>query len=323
MSETSGRTVLVTGAAGFIGSHLSEALIARGDRVVGVDNFDPYYDPAIKRRNVAALLDSGRFRLVEGDILDPQALQEAFCEPLACVIHLAARAGVRPSIEQPIQYARVNVEGTVALLEKTREHGVARFLFGSSSSVYGAANEVPFSEDQRIDRPISPYAATKVAGEALCYTWHHLYDIPMVLLRFFTVYGPRQRPDLAISTFVRLLHAGKPIQQFGDGSSSRDYTYIDDIVRGIIAAADSDLDFEIINLGGSTPVRLDELIAAVAAAVGVEPVVQVLDDQPGDVPRTCASVEKAKRLLGWEPQWSLADGLREFVAWYRQQRAAV
>ncbi len=315
------RSILVTGAAGFIGSHLSEALVARGERVIGIDNFDPYYDPAIKRRNVAGLLAGEGFTLIEGDICDPQALNAAFAAgDVAGVIHLAAKAGVRPSIEAPVAYARANVEGTAALLEAARVRGVERFVFGSSSSVYGAANEVPFSEDQRIDRPISPYAATKVAGEALCHTWHHLYGIPMVLLRFFTVYGPRQRPDLAISKFVRLLEAGEPIPQFGDGSSSRDYTYIADIVRGITAAYDSDLRFEIINLGSSAPVRLDEMIAAVGAAVGVEPAVRVLDDQPGDVPRTFASVEHARELLGWEPEWSLADGLREFVAWYRAQR---
>jgi len=318
VSDASSRTVLVTGAAGFIGSHLCEALVARGDCVVGIDNFDPYYNPAIKRRNIAQLLDSGGFRLVEGDILDPQALGTAFSDgPVRGVIHLAARAGVRPSIRQPIDYARTNVEGTVALLEAARSHGVERFVFGSSSSVYGAANHVPFGEDQRIDQPISPYAATKVAGEALCHTWHHLYGIPMVLLRFFTVYGPRQRPDLAISKFVRLLEAGEPIPQYGDGSSSRDYTYVADIVRGVIAAHDSDLQYEIINLGNSSPIRLDEMIAAVGEVVGVEPVVEVLDMQPGDVPRTYANVEKAKRLLGWEPQWTLADGLRQFVAWHR------
>ncbi|MBD3292482.1 MAG: NAD-dependent epimerase/dehydratase family protein, partial [Armatimonadia bacterium] len=214
-----------------------------------------------------------------------------------------------------------NVDGTVNMLEAARIHEVDRFIFGSSSSVYGAASEVPFSEDQRIDEPISPYAATKVAGEALCYTWHHLYELPMVLLRFFTVFGPRQRPDLAINKFVRLLEAGEPIPQFGDGSSSRDYTYVADIARGIIAALDSDYDFEIINLGSSSPIRLDEMIAAVGEAVGVEPEVNVLENQPGDVPRTYADVSKARRLLGWEPEWTLAEGLREFVAWYREREA--
>ncbi len=319
MSDTTKRIMLVTGAAGFIGSHLCEALVARGDTVVGIDNFDPYYDPEIKRRNVAGLLAGERFTLIEGDINNPQALSAAFAPGLDCVFHLAARAGVRPSIARPLDYVRTNVEGTAAVLEAARRHGVARFVFGSSSSVYGAANEAPFREDQRIDRPISPYAATKVAAEALCYTWHHLYGLPVVILRFFTVYGPRQRPDLAINKFVRLLDSGEPIPQFGDGSSSRDYTFVADIVRGIIAAAERDLDFEIINLGGAAPVRLDELIAAVGAAVGVEPVVEVLPDQPGDVPRTYASVEKAQRLLGWEPQVALAEGLRAFVAWYREQ----
>ncbi len=317
---TSTTTILVTGAAGFIGSHVCEALVARGERVVGIDNFDPYYDPAIKRRNVSELVSDERFTLIEGDILDPDALEAAFAVgEVRGIIHLAAKAGVRPSIANPLAYVRTNVDGTAMLLEAARRHGVARFVFGSSSSVYGAANEVPFSEDQRIDRPISPYAASKVAAEALCHTWHHLYGIPMVLLRFFTVYGPRQRPDLAINKFVRLLEAGQPIPQFGDGSSSRDYTYVADIVRGVLAAYDSDLQYEIINLGSSSPVRLDELIAAVGAALGIEPVVEVLDHQPGDVPHTFASVAKAKRLLGWEPQWTLAEGLREFVAWYRVQ----
>jgi len=320
--KNTSRTVIVTGAAGFIGSHLSEALVARGERVVGIDSFDPYYDPAIKRRNVAGLLESDLFALIEGDVRDADALEQAFGgSGVRGIIHLAARAGVRPSIEEPVEYVSANVTGTAMLLEAAVEHGVERFVFGSSSSVYGAANEVPFSEDQRIDRPISPYAATKVAGEALCYTYHHLYGLPMVVLRFFTVYGPRQRPDLAISKFVRLLQAGEPIPQYGDGSSSRDYTYIADIVRGVVAAYDSDLDFEIINLGSSAPIRLDEMIAAVGEAVGSEPVVNVLDNQPGDVPRTYASVEKAGELLGWEPEWTLAEGLREFVRWYRETGA--
>lgn len=317
MTSNRAGAIVVTGAAGFIGSHVSEALVARGDEVVGLDSFDPYYDPDIKRCNVADMTDSGRFRLIEGDIRDQQAVQEAFAGPVSGVIHLAARAGVRPSIEQPLEYATTNVDGTVNVLQAAVENDVDRFVFGSSSSVYGAANEVPFSEDQRIDQPISPYAATKVSGEALCYTWHHLYDLPIVVLRFFTVYGPRQRPDLAINKFVRLLEAGEPIPQYGDGSSSRDYTYVADIARGVLAALDSDHDYEIVNLGSSSPIRLDEMIAAVAAAVGVEPEVNVLDDQPGDVPRTYADVSKAKRVLDWEPEWTLAQGLEQFVQWYR------
>ena len=322
MTERDARTIVVTGAAGFIGSHVSEALIARGDSVIGLDNFDPYYDPAIKRRNITDLQASDRFRLIEGDIRDAADVEEAFAAgPVDGVIHLAARAGVRPSIEQPIEYATTNVEGTVVMLEAARRHEVGRFVFGSSSSVYGAANTVPFAEDQRIDQPISPYAATKVAGEALCYTWHHLYDLPVIALRFFTVIGPRQRPDLAINKFVRLLENDETIPQFGDGSSSRDYTYVADIARGILAALDSDYGYEVINLGGSSPIRLDEMIAAVGEAVGVEPRVDILDDQPGDVPRTSADVTRAKELLDWEPQWTLAEGLREFVAWYRRMNA--
>ncbi|MFW6437491.1 MAG: GDP-mannose 4,6-dehydratase [Armatimonadota bacterium] len=320
MGDAASRTILVTGAAGFIGSHVSQALIDRGDVVVGLDNFDPYYDPAIKRQNTAELQMSDRFQMIEGDIRDPEAIARAFETPVSGVIHLAARAGVRPSIADPLDYSTTNVDGTLNVLEAARAHDVQRFVFGSSSSVYGAANEVPFSEDQRIDRPISPYAATKVAAEALCYTWHHLYDLPIVVLRFFTVYGPRQRPDLAINKFVRLLASGEPIPQFGDGSSSRDYTYVADIARGVLAAFDSDYDYEIINLGGSSPIRLDEMIAAVGDAVGVEPTVNVLEDQPGDVPRTYADVSKAKRLLGWEPEWTLSEGLRAFVTWYREQK---
>ena len=318
MSSSAG-AVLVTGAAGFIGSHVSQALATRGERVIGLDNFDPLYDPNLKRDNVAGLLAEDRFRLVEGDICDPELVEQVFSEgEVQAVIHLAAKAGVRPSLNDPMGYARTNTEGTVTLLEVARQAGVNRFIFGSSSSVYGAANEVPFDEDQPVHLPISPYAASKVAAEAFCHTYHHLYEMPIVCLRFFTVYGPRQRPDLAINKFVRLLLAGETIPQYGDGSSSRDYTYVDDIVRGVLAAYDSDLEYEIINLGSSSPVRLDEMIRAVAEAAGAEPVIERLPNQPGDVPRTYASIEKAKKLLGWEPEWDLADGLREFMEWYRR-----
>ncbi len=313
------KTTLVTGAAGFIGSHVSEVLVTRGDRVVGLDNFDPYYDIAIKRRNLAELLDSDRFEFIEGDIRDPDTVRRAFATDVRGVIHLAARAGVRPSTQQPVEYAQTNIEGTVRLLETARENDVLRFIFGSSSSVYGAAQEVPFSEGQRIDQPISPYAATKMAGEAMCHTYHHLYGLAIVVLRLFTVYGPRQRPDLAINKFVRLLEAGEPIPQYGDGSSSRDYTYINDIVRGILAAYDSEIEYEVINLGSSSPIRLDDMIAAVGRAVGIEPEVEILPDQPGDVPRTYASIHKAKRLLDWQPEWMLDEGLRRFVEWFKAQ----
>ncbi len=318
MSTGASGSVLVTGAAGFIGSHVSEALVERGTPVIGLDNFDPYYDRRIKRLNVSRLLESDRFQLIEGNIRDTEVLADLFERgAIEGVIHLAARAGVRPSIHRPLDYVSTNVDGTMVLLEAARIHNVDRFVFGSSSSVYGEANEMPLSEEQRVDRPISPYAATKVAGEALCHAHHHLYGLPVVALRFFTVYGPRQRPDLAINKFVRLLEAGKPIPQYGDGSSSRDYTYIEDIARGVLAAYDSDLEWAIINLGSSSPIRLDEMIRAVADSVGVEAHIELRDDQPGDVPRTYASVEKALRLLNWEPRWKLAEGLREFVKWYR------
>jgi len=320
MSHSQQGAILVTGAAGFIGSHVSQALVARNDLVIGLDNFDPYYDPSLKRENLTDLLKSDTFEFVEGDICDQRAVQAVFARGVSSVIHLAAKAGVRPSLKDPLAYANTNVAGTIRLLEAARQAGVQRFVFGSSSSVYGAANHVPFSEDQPIQRPVSPYAASKVAGEAFCHTCHHLYGVPVMCLRLFTVYGPRQRPDLAINKFVRLLLAGEPIPQYGDGSSSRDYTFIEDIVRGILAAHDSDLEYEVINLGSSSPIRLDAMIRAVAEAVGVEPRIQQLPDQPGDVPRTYASVEKAKRLLSWQPQWDLVAGLTEFIKWHKRSR---
>ena len=308
---------LVTGCAGFIGSTVVEALIARGDEVTGLDNFDPLYDPALKRANLAALASSDRFHLIAGDIRDAALVTQALeCSQPETIIHLAALAGVRPSLQRPAEYTSVNVDGTVTLLEAAHQHGVPQFIFGSSSSVYGATNQLPFSEDQPIHRPLSPYAASKASAEAFCYTYHHLYGIRMALLRFFTVYGPRQRPDLAINKFVRLLLAGEPIPMYGDGTSSRDYTYVGDIAAGVLAALDADLDFEIINLGGSSPVTLKDLIAAIGEVLDREPQVQQLPDQPGDVPCTYANIAKAAALLGWAPQLNLADGLRHFTRWY-------
>ncbi|MFW5923666.1 MAG: GDP-mannose 4,6-dehydratase, partial [Planctomycetota bacterium] len=233
------------------------------------------------------------------------------------VIHLAARAGVRPSIEQPVLYEEVNCTGTLNLLECARDEGVEMFVFGSSSSVYGESTCAPFSEDEAADRPVSPYAATKRSGELFAHTYHHLFDFPVVALRFFTVYGPRQRPDLAIHKFVRLMDEGKPIPMYGDGSSKRDYTYVDDIVDGVLAAVDSKLEFEIINLGNSNPVQLSDLIDLIGEAVGREPKINQLPDQPGDVPLTCADVTKAEALLNYSPQVSIQDGLSRFVEWYR------
>ena len=307
---------LVTGAAGFIGSHVAEALLDRGDSVVCLDNLDPYYDTAIKRRNIETALRSDAYRFVEGDIRDAELVAALLSEhSVTHIIHLAAKAGVRPSLVDPAAYTSANVDGTVTLLEAARNAGVERFVFGSSSSVYGAAATVPFREDQDITKPISPYAASKVAAEAYCHTYHHLYEIPMVVLRFFTVYGPRQRPDLAINKFVHLMRAGEPITMFGDGTSSRDYTFVGDIVRGVLAASDSDIEFDIFNLGGSSPIRLIDLISTIADVVGVQPHINREPMQPGDVPRTYASIDKAHALLGWQPETKLEDGLRAYAAW--------
>ena len=310
---------LVTGGAGFIGSHVAEALLARGERVVALDNFDPFYAREVKARNLRGALGHERYRFIEGDIRDAELVADTLKgERITRLVHLAAKAGVRPSLLDPQAYLSANVEGTLALLEAARRHEVRKFVFGSSSSVYGAASEVPFREDQDITRPISPYAASKVAGEAYCYAFHHLYSIPMVVLRFFTVYGPRQRPDLAINKFARLLAAGEPVTMYGDGTSSRDYTFIADIVAGILAALDSDLQFEIINLGSSSPVRLTDLIEAVGEALRAPVRINREPMQPGDVPRTYACVDKAKRLLGWQPTTSLEEGLARFIAWVRE-----
>ena len=321
--------VLVTGAAGFIGSHLCERLLRHGCRVTGIDNFDPFYDPAVKRANLAAAAASPRFRLVEADICDGEAMEAVVAEgpPVDVVVHLAARAGVRPSIEEPLRYVRTNVEGTTVLLELARRRGIGRFVFASSSSVYGNAAPVPFSEDDPVARPISPYAATKRSGELLCHTYHHLFGISTVCLRFFTVFGPRQRPDLAIHKFTRLILAGQPIPLFGDGTTARDYTYIDDIVDGVVGAieytAGAEPVFEIANLGGSRTTTLRELVALLGRVLGVEPQVKWLPAQPGDVERTCADVGRAGRLFGYAPRTSLEDGLRGFAAWVREgERAA-
>lgn len=310
--------ILVTGCAGFIGSTLTEALLARGDEVAGIDNFDPLYAPALKRANLAHAAASPHFTLFEGDIRDAHLVARTMdCSQPEAIIHLAALAGVRSSLERPREYASVNVDGTLCLLEAARTFGVPRFVFGSSSSVYGATARVPFSEDEPIGRPLSPYAASKIAGEAFCYSYHHLYGIRMAILRFFTVYGPRQRPDLAINKFIRLMLADQPIPMYGDGTMRRDYTYVGDIVTGILAALDADLAYEVINLGGSSPVTLNGLIATIAAVLGCEPKVDRLPEQPGDVPCTYANIAKAQRLLGWKPQVTLTEGLQQAADWLR------
>jgi UDP-glucuronate 4-epimerase len=316
--------VLLTGGAGFIGSHLAEHLLRRGLNLAIIDNLDEFYPAAWKKANLAEVRQAGEYDLALADICDEKACREVFVRVQPdVVIHLAARAGVRPSIEQPLLYERVNVQGTLNLLELCREFGVRKFLFGSSSSVYGASSNAPFSEDHLDLRPISPYAATKLAGEMLCYTYAHLFDLQVICLRFFTVYGPRQRPDLAIHKFTALMEAGKPVPIFGDGSTGRDYTYIDDIVAGIIAALARQRDpgdgpaFEIFNLGNSRPVKLTELMVLLESATGHKAIRNFKNTEPGDVPLTWANISKAAKLLGYRPQVRLEEGLSRFVSWYR------
>jgi UDP-glucuronate 4-epimerase len=311
--------IVVTGAAGFIGSHVCDALLRRGDAVRAIDNFDPFYDPATKRRNLAELVGNERFCLHEVDIRDAAAVERVLTSDVSAVIHLAARAGVRPSIAEPVLYEQVNVGGTGVLLEAARRAGSARFIFASSSSVYGNNRKVPFAEDDNVDFPISPYAATKKAGELIAHTYAHLYAMNITCLRFFTVYGPRQRPDLAIHKFARLIEAGRAIPVFGDGSTSRDYTFIDDIVDGVLRALDACTGYHIYNLGGSDPVSLRELIAALETALGKQAVIERQPMQPGDVERTYADLARVKAELGFAPRTRLADGLARFVEWLRAE----
>lgn len=310
--------ILLTGAAGFIGSHLGEALLDRGDQVLGLDNFNTFYDPAIKRRHAALLEAHDGFRMVEGDIRDRALLKRLFAEEgITSVIHLAAMAGVRPSLEDPGLYHDVNCTGTALLLDAARRAGLKRFVFGSSSSVYGGNTKVPFHEDDDVLSPVSPYAATKRSNELTCSTFHSLYGMDIACLRFFTVYGPRQRPEMAIHKFVRMLEAGEALPAFGDGSSERDYTYVDDILDGILKAHDKSRGFRIYNLGESATISLRELVAAIGRATGKEPQVEWQPFQPGDVPRTFADVSRARTELGYDPRVNLAEGLLRFVAWYR------
>jgi len=316
----SDRSLLVTGGAGFIGSHLVERLLEGGSRVVVLDSFDSFYDPAIKRRNIETAVRHPRYRLVEGDIRDARGVEELFAaERFGTVVHLAARAGVRPSIEEPELYASVNVDGTTTLLEASRRHGVERFVFGSSSSVYGNNDKVPFAESDPADRPISPYGATKKAGEVLCHAFHHLWGVNVACLRFFTVYGPRQRPEMAIHKFARLLAAGRAVELYGDGATARDYTYVSDIVDGIVRALDRCSGYHVWNLGGARTTRLDELVRQIAAGLGVPMHVTHRPAQPGDVERTWADVSRADVELDWRPGVTIDQGLELFLGWFRRQ----
>jgi len=315
--------VLVTGGAGFIGSHLCERLRAARCRVTAFDSFDPFYEPSRKRRNLAGLDADTGFTLVEGDIRDEAAVERLFAPgDFDTVIHLAARAGVRPSLQQPRDYYDVNVVGTSVLLEAARRHGVRRFLFGSSSSVYGSAEKVPFAEDDPVDRPVSPYAASKKAGELAAFTAHHLYGLDVICLRFFTVYGPRQRPEMAVHAFTRLIDGGAPVPRFGAGDTLRDYTYIDDIIDGIMAAAERGRGYRIYNLGESRTVSLSRLIELIGAALGRPVRIDALDAQPGDVPRTWADIRRAAAELGYQPRVPIEEGVVRFVDWYRAEAAA-
>jgi UDP-glucuronate 4-epimerase len=310
--------ILVTGGAGFIGSHLVERLLATGHTVAILDDFNDFYDPQIKRANIAGFAKDVAVHHL--DLRDDVSVRNLFHrEKFEVIAHLAARAGVRPSIHYPQLYYDTNVTGTLHLLEAARVTGVKRFIFASSSSVYGASKIVPFSEDQHLTQTLSPYASTKIAGEFLCSTYSHLYQVPVVALRYFTVYGPRQRPDLAIHRFTRRIHAGQPIEQFGDGTTRRDYTYIDDVVRGTMAALQYEGPcFDIFNLGESETIQLKDLIVAIENEVGKKAKINQLPEQPGDMPLTCANISKARKLLGYNPATKLTEGLPKFVEWFLQ-----
>ncbi len=323
--------ILVTGVAGFIGSHVAERLVAAGHVVYGIDNFDPYYDREIKDRNIAALQDQTGFRFYEADLLDPRALANVIGtaaeagRSIDAVIHLAAKAGVRPSIEDPHAYTRVNVEGTVNLLEAMNAGNVRDLIFASSSSVYGNTAEVPFREDAWVDHPISPYAATKKAGELLTHTYSHIHGMRVAALRFFTVYGPRQRPDLAIAKFTRLISRDQPIPVYGDGTTRRDYTYIDDILSGILGALEWIVtqdagSWQVFNLGESRTVALGELIEILERTLGMRARLDRQPEQPGDVKQTWADTSRAAETFGYKPSTPIEEGIRHYVQWFRQQK---
>ncbi len=309
--------VLVTGGAGFIGSHLVERILSDGAEVTCVDNFDPYYDPKIKEKNIEAAIKNPRFRLERADICDRDAMQRLFAKARPqIVVHLAARAGVRPSLADPVAYYRTNVEGTLHALEASRDSGASKFVFGSSSSVYGISSKVPFAEDDPLHCPISPYAVSKITAETLCLSFQRLFGLAVVCLRFFTVYGPRQRPEMAIAKFVRSMREGRVIDMYGDGKSLRDYTYVDDIVDGVTRAMHTSLSqAEVINLGESKAIALNELFKILEEETGIKPQLRRLPDQAGDVPVTFADVRKAGKLLGYKPGVTVREGVRRYWKW--------
>lgn len=310
--------ILVTGGAGFIGSHVCEKLISSGHKVICVDNFNDYYDPQIKETNISEMKKDRNFILYRNDILKNDLLEYIFSNnSMDLVIHLAARAGVRSSIANARLYEEVNVRGTINLLECCKKFGVCRFVFASSSSVYGGNKKVPFSEDDNVDHPVSPYAATKKAGELMCYTYSHLFELNIFCYRFFTVYGPRQRPEMAIHKFTGLVLSGKPIDVYGDGMSSRDYTYIDDITDTITGNIDNIKGYEIFNIGNSRPVKLGELIVLIESATGKKAIINHMDFQPGDVQATFADITKAKKMLRYNPATPIETGILKFVEWYK------
>ena len=312
--------ILVTGGAGFIGSHLVENLLAAGHEVAILDDFNDFYDPQIKRAKIADFAKD--VAVYRADLRDNASVRNVFRrDKYAIIAHLAARAGVRPSIQHPQLYYDTNVTGTLHLLEAARVTGVERFIFASSSSVYGASKAIPFSEDQHLTQTLSPYGATKIAGEFLCSTYSHLYQLRVVALRYFTVYGPRQRPDLAIHQFTRRIYAGQPIDQFGDGTTRRDYTYIDDIIQGTMAALDYEGPlFDIFNLGESETIPLKDLISAIENALEKKAKINRLPEQSGDMPLTCADISKARKLLGYNPTTRFSDGLPRFIDWFLRMK---
>ena len=312
--------ILITGGAGFIGSTLADKLLKEGNKVFVIDNFNDYYSQELKEANVSVNKDNHNYKLYRGDICDRELVDEIFAKnAIDKVVHIAARAGVRPSLEDPLEYIRSNLEGTINILEKMKKYNVKKIVFASSSSVYGNCKAEKFSEDLKVTEPISPYAATKSAGEQFLYTYSKLYGIDAVCLRFFTVYGPKQRPDLAIRKFIELIEKGEPIPVYGDGTTMRDYTYIEDIISGICAAIEyNKTPYEIINLGGGSPVTLNEMISTIEDVLGKKAIINRLPMQPGDVDKTVSDITKAKQLLNYNPQTSFREGIKKFIEWKRR-----